>query len=316
MTSVSVIVPAYNEEKYIKKCVDSILNQTLKDIDIILIDDGSTDKTFEIMQEYSKKNKNVTAISLPHGGVGIARNKGLDSAKGEYIKFVDADDYLNPNSLELMYNKAKETDSDIVRCSYQTIIGPLKLGDFHNYEKSDNHIIDISKDKDFIVRETPSIGNKLIKKELFKNIRFGEGIKWEDLAIIPALMAKSNKIYFMNDALYNYRFNLSTTVLDYLRKVHNIDDNFKALELLKSRMPKEYDEQYKSLFIIHTLYRLDEASHWVMCPKSEKEELIKRFITILNELDSNWINNEMLNLCAVNKKSVAKTLKRIKKYAR
>ena len=78
----------------------------------------------------------------------------------------------------------------------------------------------------------------------------------------------------------------------------------------------EYDEQYKSLFIIHTLYRLDEVSHWVMCPKSEKEELIKRFITILNELDSNWINNKMLNECMENKKAFAKTLKRIKKYAR
>lgn len=316
MTSVSVIVPAYNEEKYIKKCVDSILNQTLKDIDIILIDDGSTDRTFEIMQEYSKKNKNIKAISLPHGGVGIARNKGISLAKGEYIKFIDADDYINPNSLERMYKAAKENDADIVRCSYSTIIGPLKLGDFHNYGRSDNHVINISKDKNFIVRETPSIGNKLIKKELLKDIRFGEGIKWEDLAITPALMAKSKNIYYMQDALYNYRFNLSTTVLDYLRKVHNIDDNFKALELLKTRMPKGFDEQYKSLFIIHTLYRLDEASHWIKCSKNEKEELIKRFVSILNELDSDWMNNEMLNECTENKKAFGKTVKRIKKYAR
>lgn len=314
MTSVSVVVPAYNEEKYIRKCIGSILNQILKDIDIILIDDGSTDKTFKIMEEYSKNNKNVTSIRLPHGGCGIARNKGVTLAKGEFIKFVDADDFLNPNSLELMYNAALETDADIVRCSCQTIVGPLKLGDFHNYEVSEsNYVINVSENKDFIARETPSIINKLIKKELLKDIKFGEGIKWEDLASVPVLMAKSKKVYFMNDVLYNYRFNMSTTVLDNLKKNENINDIFKALDLLKIYMPKGYEGQYKSIFIIHTLYRVEEITHWMFCSKKEKNNLISKLLEVLDKKYPDWSNDKILQEFIAQRKIFAKTIQKYMK---
>lgn len=316
MTKVSVIIPAFNEEKYIKKCIDSILNQTLKDIEIVLVDDGSTDKTYEIMKYYDNNYDNVTAIQMNHGGVGKARNKGISLAKGEYIKFVDSDDYIEPNALELMYNKAKENDVGIVRCSYRTIIGPFKLGDFHNYYKRRNGVIDTTKDKNYIVKETAGIGNKLIKRELLKDTDFGEGIKWEDLAFVPAILAKSGKVYFMNEALYNYRFNLSTSVLDQFRVIKNIDDIFKSLDKLKKYMPKGYDEQYKSIFTIHLLYRLQEVEHWIFYSKEEKEKLFKKFIDILNNEYDGWYNDSELNECLDNKPAFKKAVKRLKKYYR
>ena len=316
MTKVSVIIPAFNEEKYIKKCIDSILNQTLKDIEIVLVDDGSTDKTYEIMKYYDNNYDNVTAIQMNHGGVGKARNKGISLARGEYIKFVDSDDYIEPNALELMYNKAKENDAGIVRCSYRTIIGPFKLGDFHNYYKRRNGVIDTTKDKNYIVKETAGIGNKLIKRELLKDINFGEGIKWEDLAFVPAILAKSGKVYFMNEALYNYRFNLSTSVLDQFRVIKNIDDIFKSLDKLKKYMPKGYDEQYKSIFTIHLLYRLQEVEHWIFYSKEEKEKLFKKFIDILNDEYDGWYNDSELNECLDNKPAFKKAVKRLKKYYR
>lgn len=316
MTKVSVIIPAFNEEKYIKKCIDSILNQTLKDIEIVLVDDGSTDKTYEIMKYYDNNYDNVTAIQMNHGGVGKARNKGISLARGEYIKFVDSDDYIEPNALELMYNKAKENDASIVRCSYRTIIGPFKLGDFHNYYKRRNGVIDTTKDKNYIVKETAGIGNKLIKRELLKDTDFGEGIKWEDLAFVPAILAKSGKVYFMNEALYNYRFNLSTSVLDQFRVIKNIDDIFKSLDKLKKYMPKGYDEQYKSIFTIHLLYRLQEVEHWIFYSKEEKEKLFKKFIDILNKEYDGWYNDSELNECLDNKPAFKKAVKRLKKYYR
>ena len=316
MTKVSVIIPAFNEEKYIKKCIDSILNQTLKDIEIILVDDGSTDKTFEIMKYYESKYDNVTAIQMNRGSVGKARNKGISLAKGEYIKFVDSDDYIEHNALELMYNKAKENNAGIVRCSYRTIIGPFKLGDFHNYYKRRNGIIDTTKDKNYIVKETAGIGNKLIRRDLLKDMNFGEGIKWEDLAFVPAVLAKSGKVYFMNEALYNYRFNLSTSVLDQFRVVKNIDDIFKSLDKLKGHMPKGYDKQYKSIFTIHLLYRLQEVEHWLFYSKEEKEKLFKKFINILNKEYDGWYNDSELNECLNNKPAFKKAVKRLKKYYR
>ena len=316
MPKVSVVIPAFNEEKYIKKCIDSILSQTLKDIEVILIDDGSTDKTFDIMKDYADRYNNVTAIQMNHGSVGKARNKGISLSSGEYIKFVDSDDYIEPNALELMYNKAKENNAGIVRCSYRTIIGLFKLGDFHNYYKKNNGVIDTTKDKNYIVKETAGIGNKLIRKDLLEDMSFGEGIKWEDLAFVPAILAKSGKVYFMNEALYNYRFNLSTSVLDQFRVIGNIDDIFKSLDKLKTHMPKGYEEQYRSIFTIHVLYRLQEVEHWLFYPKKDKVKLIKRFIDVLNKEYNGWIDDAELNECLDNKPAFKKAVKRLKKYYR
>ena len=118
---ISVIVPCYNVEGYIKKGLDSLINQTLKEIEIILINDGSTDDTINILREYEKKDKRIIIIDKKNEGVSKARNDGLKISTGEYIAFMDSDDWYELNTLELMYNKAKENDYDIVACDTQAI---------------------------------------------------------------------------------------------------------------------------------------------------------------------------------------------------
>lgn len=113
---VSVILPVYNVERYIKQCLDSILNQTLQDIEIICIDDGSTDNSYKILRDYSYKDSRVYVLRQKNMGAGVARNRGLEVAQGEYFSFLDSDDYFRPTMLEEMYNKAKINDSDIVIC--------------------------------------------------------------------------------------------------------------------------------------------------------------------------------------------------------
>ncbi len=113
---VSVIIPVYNTEKYLKKCLDSIVNQTLKDIEIICVDDGSKDSSLQILNEYSKIDNRIKIITQENSGAAIARNKGVDAAKGEYLYFIDSDDYVDYSFLEKMYSQISCTDSDICLC--------------------------------------------------------------------------------------------------------------------------------------------------------------------------------------------------------
>ena len=121
MPTVSVIVPVYRVEKYLRRCMESILKQTYSDFEIIVVDDGSTDECPLICDEYAKKDKRITVIHKNNGGLSSARNAGLDIANGEYILFVDSDDYIKPNLLETCLNKIKETNCDSVRFGYEKI---------------------------------------------------------------------------------------------------------------------------------------------------------------------------------------------------
>lgn len=114
MPNVSIIVPCYKVEQYLRQCVDSLINQTMKDIEIILVDDGSPDKSGEICDEYKAKDNRIKVIHKKNGGVSAARNDGLKVATGEYVVFVDSDDYVPVDAYELLYNKAIETSADMV----------------------------------------------------------------------------------------------------------------------------------------------------------------------------------------------------------
>ena len=118
MVKVSVIVPVYNVEKYIRKCLDSLVNQTLENIEIIIVDDGSTDTSKDIIKEYMDKYKNIKYYQKENGGLGDARNYGLQYATGKYIAFLDSDDYIRVRTYQLMYEKAEKEDSDIVECNF------------------------------------------------------------------------------------------------------------------------------------------------------------------------------------------------------
>ena len=118
MPKVSVIVPVYNVEEYLERCLDSLVNQTLKDIEIIIVNDGSTDGSKEIIQKYLNKYKNIVYLEKENGGLSSARNYGIPYAKGEYIGFVDSDDYVEITMYENMYNKAIEEKSDMVECDF------------------------------------------------------------------------------------------------------------------------------------------------------------------------------------------------------
>lgn len=206
----SIIIPVYNGEGYIDTCLNSIISQTLKDWELILIDDGSTDKTPELLSNYV--NKNIRLISKSNEGVSIARNKGLDIAKGEYILFVDADDILYPEALSTLYSALKKTKVDYLRYEYQTIdTNGNKL--YPNYEakargKVSNQTLDAADCITRIIKNEYFLWSGVFRKAIIDqyHLRFMEGCTYnEDTLFMLQFFMHSETHAYLPKTLYGYR---------------------------------------------------------------------------------------------------------------
>lgn len=207
---ISIIVPVYKVEDYLEKCIESILNQTYKNIEIILVDDGSPDRCGKICDDYAIKDNRIKVIHKKNGGLSEARNYGINIASGEYILFIDSDDYIDKNMCEILIKEAKKNDSDIVICNYYNV----KENDYFINKMSitNNKILltNLEMMKIFFLKgysETIIVWNKLYKKKLFytnENIRFPVGKLHEDIFTIYKLYYIANKIVVVNKPLYYY----------------------------------------------------------------------------------------------------------------
>lgn len=301
MARVSVIIPIYNGEKYLDKCISSIVNQTMRDIEVIAVDDGSTDNSLKLLEELSSRYKGrIKILEKENGGPGSARNLGIESANGEFIKFVDVDDYMSLNVLERMYNVAKEYNVSLVRGSYNVRVGLFHMKDKCNWGSlKGSQLINLSDDRNYIVRETPGIGNKLISRDLIGDLRFPNHAKWEDLAIMPVILASSHKIFHMDEPVYNYRVNMNTTITDFIRKIPNILDIVSDVENVEQQMKNrglydEYREQINSLGIIHILFRVENAMLWLDLSHREKEIVVSSLLSVLNAKYPNWQEDKLM----------------------
>ena len=298
MAKVSVIVPVYNMEKYLNKCISSVANQTLEDIEIIAINDGSCDNSLSILDDLSRKYKNLIVINQENKGVGNARNKGLDIARGEFVKFVDADDYLDLTILDKMYKLAKDNNVKLVRGNYKMILGSVGFNNRANLSLNTNGIVDVEDNKDYLFNESPSIGNKLISRDLIGDLKFKENSKWEDLSFIPVVVASSKKLLHLNDNVYNYRMAFNTTLKDFIFKIPNVLDIIFCLDKMKLEMANkglddEYQIQIEKIYILHTLYRIQNIISWLNVSKEEKIEFINYIVDLLNVKYPNWYYNEV-----------------------
>lgn len=212
---VSVIVPVYNTEKFLHRCVDSLLNQTLEDIEIILVDDGSKDSSPAICDEYAEKYDNIAVLHLENGGPARARNKGIEIAKGDYIGFADSDDYCHVEQFEKLYNNAKENNSDIAMCSFfvdnTKEIKPVNIA-FDSLCSSNDEIKNriISCFYGEYVHGLNSLWIKIFKRSMLmnNNIRMNENLmRAEDMWFIFDALKVSNVFSFIPDNLYYYYHN-------------------------------------------------------------------------------------------------------------
>ena len=212
---VSVIIPVYNVEQYLKQCLDSVVNQTLKDIEIIVVNDGSTDNSLEIIYEYSNKYKNIKVINKQNEGCYKARNIGLENAKGEYVAFLDSDDYIESNMYEKLYLKAKETDADIVSSSYYiSQDNKLKIVDFSSsaklLKKSNNRLIGAEN-----ILLDAVIWSRIFKRQILidRKIKFHSDIYAADDTFFHFIsVLNTKKIVYISDILYTYRISRNGSI--------------------------------------------------------------------------------------------------------
>lgn len=204
---ITIVIPVYNVKKYIERCIKSVINQTYKNIEIILVDDGSTDESGDICDEYAKKDNRIKVIHKKNGGLSDARNFGIDAANGKYISFVDSDDFVTNNYVEVLYNLIKNNDSDISVCIWKNIFEDNKTKKsyftlFHREITATNLVMlqHMLYQKLF----DTSACAKLYDISLFDNIRFPKGKLYEDLATTYKLFLKSKTISYSNDEIYYY----------------------------------------------------------------------------------------------------------------
>lgn len=208
MPEISIIVPVYNVEAYLEDCITSILNQTFKDFELILVDDSSTDKSGYICDQFAKIDRRIKVIHQKCGGASCARNLGLDNANGKYIGFVDSDDYIHPQMYEILYKNIIYYGVNIVMCNYKKVLEKEKFK--KQCETIDNIVLYSNiealnyffSEDDY--RYIPP-WNKLYIKEIFEDIRFEEGKICEDQIISPKLIYISKSILIIEETLYFYR---------------------------------------------------------------------------------------------------------------
>lgn len=249
MIKVSIIVPVYNEEKRINRCIDSLLAQDYDNIEIIVVNDGSTDNTINVLKQYDDK---ITVISKKNGGQGSARNLGIKTSNGNYLMFVDGDDYISKTMVRKLVNVVEEEKADIAVCDLYKVLNNENVY-FKNF-------VDLCNDnvKNFMMSHSGPVG-RLYKKELFieNKLSFKENCIYEDLGVIPLLGLYADKVVYLPCPLYYYviRSGSSMVQLKYSKKMEDI---FVIMEYLKKefrkRVGNQYDDVLEYLYIEHLLY--------------------------------------------------------------
>ena len=283
---VSIIVALYNKKKYIKKCLKSLVNQTLKDIEIIVVNDCSTDKSLDIVKSIDEKRIKVIN-NKKNKGIGITRNIGVSKATGEYIGFVDADDYVEKDMYEKYYNYAKENNLDLLTSDYFKIINNKK-----EYFKVDNfEITNIEKNNNIINLINYGPCNKLFKRDLIinNNIIFSGTTKFEDVIFVAKAIRYSKNISYLNEAYYNYMIHSlsETTTVD-----KRTFDIFEVLDNVNDIYSNLYGTKELEYFNINEVTRYMLKQRYVS-NKKEREIFIDSGYSYLYSINSDWRKNRV-----------------------
>lgn len=264
MKKLSIIIPVFNGEKLIKRCVDSVLNQSMYIDEIIIINDNSTDGTIEILEKNYSNLVNIKIINLKKNhGVSYCRNLGIERSSGEYIGFVDSDDYVEVNMFEKMYNNAKDNNLDICICNFVEVNQQNRIKSKY---KNNEEILerDKSLEKYLLNKISPSVWDKIFRRKILKNIKFNTKlIIGEDILFCLEAFYYSKKTGFVNDYLYNYIQNDNSAVHTISSKLLQYVDVIKYIPLqIEKDLKLNFKSQYNTFFnslnlrIIHSVSAL------------------------------------------------------------
>lgn len=281
MTKISIIIPVYNGEKYIEKCLDSIKNQTFKDYEVLIINDGSKDNTKNLIEKYLN-DKRFKLFNRTNHGIGASRNFGLNESSGEYICFIDSDDYVDKEYLEKLYNKILKENLDIVVCNYIELNEDLNIEKKVKIKAFDNTTID--KNPELLLNINKSPWNKIYRKSILKNIKFPTDLKYEDTEFLCKALYNS-KLGYIAEYLNYYviHTNSETTTMDKrVFDILKIVDNIRVFYKDSNDIIKKYID--KMTLQILTTYTIQQ--------KYQKDKkLAKEFINkAFNYIETNILN--------------------------
>lgn len=277
---ISIVVPVYNVENYLEKCINTIIEQTYKNIEIILVDDGAKDNSGKICDKYEKEDNRIKVIHKMNGGLSDARNAGINIAKGKYIAFIDSDDFIDNEMIQILYKNLIETDSDISICGVN-VIQDEKIQKENNKE---NKLEIVSKEQAYKnlynnkALETVVAWNKLYKITLFDEIRYPKGKINEDAFIIHKLINKTNRIVYTSNKMYYY-IKRKDSIMGRKFNIKRLDE----LEAFEKRM--EFFKQNKMQELYEkTMYRYCASNRYC-------------YINIEDIEVKKKLNKEFLNKC-------------------
>lgn len=303
MPKVSVIVPIYNVEKYLEKCINSLLSQTLEDIQIILVNDGSKDNSGNIAREYEKNNKNrIIYVEKENGGLSDARNYGLKYATGDFVAFLDSDDYIEKNAYEEMYNKAIEENADYVECDF--------IWEFPNKIRVDKQYPYKNK-KEMLSFVRVVAWNKLIKRQLItdNNLEFPRGLRYEDVEFTYKLIPFINKFAYVDKPFIHYvqrEGSIANVQNERTAEIFTVLDN--VIEFYKkNNIYEEYRDEleynYARYLLCSSLKRMCKIKD-----KTIREKLLTESWERLNLNFPNWKENVILKTVNIGKNKYMRTV--------
>ena len=282
---VSIIVPVYKVEQYLKRCMDSVLNQTYKNIEVILVNDGSPDSCPALCDEYAKIDSRVRVIHKENGGLSSARNVALDSVKGDYIFFVDSDDWLALDTLEVL-NEYLEEDYDMIsfQRTYLTEEKVVEKGEKNPKDMDVSQYIDAS----FLGRYDFFVTTKIFKAEVFNNIRFLEGRNYEDLEIMHRLFLNMKKVAGLDYFLYYYWKGNEGAITNTIT-MKNIKDHYLSANEIYQACKKYLEDRGKDSSNIVAWYKVEMSQLYIDYLKStDKDEEL--FAKIKSEIIKEKVN--------------------------
>ena len=213
MGKVSIIIPVYNVGKYVGKCLDSVISQTYKDLEILINNDGSTDDSYEICKAYASRDKRIQLFSQENSGAAACRNKMIENASGDYILFLDSDDWILPEHVERLVDLLEKNNADASSCGFKEVRNDVEFDTSNKKWK----VVEYT-GKEFVYQMTRLTGyrcvpwGRLIRKEWFEGFSFPLGRRFEDVYAMPALMIKLNSVVYTNEPLYIYRNRLDSDI--------------------------------------------------------------------------------------------------------
>jgi glycosyltransferase involved in cell wall biosynthesis len=278
---ISIIIPVYNVDFYLTRCLKSVINQTYKNLEIIIVDDESEDDSLSICNEFKNKDSRIKVISIKHGGLSKARNTGLDIAKGDYIGFVDSDDCIDKDMFKKLYETLVNNGADISVCNFYRFYENGFLE--HDFKATEDLIVLDRNDAIAYLLDDKILRNyvwtKLYSRHLFDGLRFPEGKTYEDIFIALKIFEKINKLAYINDGLYYYYIRSGSIVSS--KKEENIKDGLEETYRRYKYVKETYYPKYKEYNITSMIERIVYCAYEI----SEESNLLKDHSFILKELD-------------------------------